>query len=78
MVNKSKLKPRQWTTIRRSKREGGTRACCQIAYVKSGKHKSYIEFTVPEHFRQFSALLAEAGYSYVSFETLGVDNIFQL
>ena len=49
-----------------------------IMYVKDNNVKKLISLTVGEHLRQFGDLLKEAGYSYVSFDSLDVDNIFQL
>ena len=73
------LKPKQWTMQRQCKEsQGKSRSSFAILYVKDNAVKNVISLTVPEHFRQFGDLLKEAGYSYVSFDTLDVDNIFQL
>ena len=74
-----KLKPKQWTMQKQRKEEKGkSRSSFTILYVKDKNVKNLISLTVPEHLRQFGDLLKEAGYSYVSFDMLDVDNIFQL
>ena len=73
------LKPRQWTMQKQHKEEQGkSRSSFAILYVKNKDVQNFISLTVPEHLRQFGDLLKEAGYSYVSFDTLDVDSIFQL
>ena len=73
------LKPKQWTMQRQRKEsQGKSRSSFAILYVKDNAVKNVISLTVPEHLRQFGDLLKEAGYSYVSFDTLDVDNIFQI
>lgn len=73
------LNPKQWTMQKQHKEENGkSRSSVALLYVKDNKVKSLISLTVFEHLRQFVDLLKEAGYSYVSFDSLDVDNIFQL
>jgi len=73
------LKPKQWTTQKQHKEENGkSRSSFIILYVSVNNVKNLVSLTVPEHFRQFGNLLKEAGYSYVPFDMLDVDNIFQL
>jgi len=73
------LNPKQWTMQKQYKEENGkSRSSVALLYVKDNKVKSLISLTVFEHLRQFVDLLKEAGYSYVSFDSLDVDNIFQL
>jgi hypothetical protein len=73
------LKSKQWTTQKQRKGENGkSRSSFIIMYVKDNNVKKLISLTVGEHLRQFGDLLKEAGYSYVSFDSLDVDSIFQL
>ncbi len=73
------LKSKQWTMQKQHREENGkSRSSFALLYVKDNKAKNLISLTVPEHLRQFGDLLKEAGYSYVSFDSLDVDNIFQL
>ena len=73
------LKSKQWTMQEQHRdKYGRPRSSVALLYVKDNKVKNLISLTVPEHLRQFGDLLKEAGYSYVSFDMLNADNIFQL